>query len=108
MLPGQVRQRGCLCHVSPDLPLQGGHTNPAETPAVGTVPSKLEDRGKVFGCDELVPELLLRSFLFLSLWALAVPSVLQSLVLGKDTYNCLRDKSSSVPPNSLPRSMLFR
>lgn len=52
----------------------------------------------MFDCDELVPELLLQSFLFSSLWALAVPSVLQSLVLGKDSYDCLRDKSSSVPP----------
>lgn len=59
------------------------------------------------GCDELLPELLLQSSLFLSLWVLAVPSVLQSLVLGKDSYNCLRDKSSSVPPKSLPSSMLF-
>lgn len=62
----------------------------------------------MFGCDELVSELLLRSFLFSSLWVLAVPSVLWSLVLGEDSYNCLRDKSSSVPPNSFPRSMLFR
>lgn len=46
MLPGQVRQRGCLCRISPDLPLQDGHVNPAETPAVGTVPRKLEVRGK--------------------------------------------------------------
>lgn len=52
----------------------------------------------MFGCDELVPELLLRSFLFSSLWVLAVPSVLQSLVLGKDSYSCLRDTSSSVTP----------
>lgn len=94
VLPGQVRQRGCLCRVSPDLPLQDGHANPAETPAVGTVPRKLEVRGKCLA----VMSLGQNSVLFLSLWVLAVPSVLPSLVLGEDSYNCLRDKSSSVPP----------
>lgn len=52
----------------------------------------------MFGCDELVPELLLQSLLFSSFWVLAVPSVLQCPVLGKDSYSCLGDKSSSVPP----------
>ena len=56
----------------------------------------------MFGCDELVPELLLWAFLFLSLWALAVPSVLRPPELGEDSYCCLREKSSSVPPAPIP------
>lgn len=53
VLPGQVRQQGCLCCLSIDLPLQGGHTKPAEALVVGTIPKKLEDRGKCLGVMNL-------------------------------------------------------
>lgn len=102
MHPGQVRPRGCLCRGSPHLPLQGGCANPPETPAVGIVPRKLEDRAKGLAVVSLC-----RSCCF-------GPSCsrprgfLPSLVVGGDSYSCLRDKSSSVPQSSLPRPVLFR
>lgn len=80
MLPGQVRQGGCLC-VSPDLPLQGGHANPGGTPAVGTVPRKLEDRGKCLAVMSLC-----QSYCFSpsALIPLGSCGPFQSLVLGED------------------------
>lgn len=58
MLPGQVRQQGGFCCLSTDLPLQGGHAKPAEAPGVGTIPKKLEDRGKCLGVKNLCQGLL--------------------------------------------------
>lgn len=53
MLPGQVRQQGCLCCLSTDLPLQGGRAKPAEAPVVGTILQKLEDREECLGVKNL-------------------------------------------------------
>lgn len=81
VLPGQVRQQGCLCCLSTDLPLQGGHAKPAEAPVVGTVLKKVfgceQFVPKAFGCDKLGPGLLLWSILFLSLWALEVHRIIE-------------------------------
>lgn len=53
MLLGQVRQQGCFCCLSTDLPLQDGHAKPAEAPVVGTILKKLEDREKCLGVKNL-------------------------------------------------------
>lgn len=58
MLPGQVRQQGCLCCLSTDLTLQDGHAKPAEAPVVGTILKKLEDRGKCLGVKNLCQKCL--------------------------------------------------